>query len=123
MFDQLVLCENSVFSRQAAMGFNTPNAGCNGSFMTDPENSQVAGIARMCSAAQFSGILRVDNNYPYRITVLLTEECHGTQFQRVFTGHFTGYDRYILPDLLVYKLFDLLNFLICHFRKMGKVEA
>ena len=77
----------------------------------------------MCSATEFNGVIRVNGHHPNSITIFLSEQCHGTQLNGFFLGHFADYNRNILANPGIDNCCHSLDLFIGHLCEMREIKT
>ena len=105
-------------------GFYTAHTCGHAAFSGDFEHADIAGIRYMGATAQFHAVGRIEHDDTNLIAVFLSKKRCRTQGKGIVYQHFAVLGQvYGLTDFFVHPVFNLLHFLIGHFREMRKVKA
>ena len=103
-------------------GFNTAYSGSHTCLGQDLECHDVSCILYMCTTTEFDREITHTYN-TYNVSVFFSEQSCSSRLLSLFDRHIFNYNRKILTDLLIYDIFNLLQFFCCHGREMCKVET
>ena len=99
-----------------------PHTGCNTGFRGNLQQPDITGVLYMGAATQLNRKV-TDRQYAHLVTVLLTEQGHGTRLHGIIHGHNPGFCNGISTNLLIDEVFNIGKLLRCHRFIMREIES